>query len=463
MIESLGAELLESLEQASTATHLIATDGESIFRRTPKLMICICKTPNILSVEWLEKSSIKQQLLDTHDFLLLDNKAAEKTYNFSMRESIRNGILARKKGGLLGGWCVYICSGVAGNKAPSVMELTLIIEATGARVITSLNESDSLVPHNTMILTSDPSTEAQRNEYGVREMERFGAQLVTTTWLFQTILTQQSPTIDPKAPSEMSSDKESFPLNHDAFAAVGDSRRSSKTEQSSVCPSIPVESDESSTTGEAGDLSCTRKRDGPGSMVSDVEYAPPFHSLVKTPLSALRGCVKESSRPSCRQFLSSDQFLSTYDELPHTIMPSDSDEDEIVSKIQTLWQKYQDTYSDESPLRVKEDKNNIPPITGRNTRSQKIKSPTSRPKSARGVRRRRGRKRTISAMVSPPSLIIHQQNEKPPGITKDIVLHDAFVTWEAYVLFRKLRRIQLHFGCCSHISYFHLTTPSHSI
>lgn len=82
MIQSLGAKLVESLEEASTVTRecarvliapmsyearsncyylvlfttdVIATDGKSKLRRTPKLMICLCKTSNILSLDWLGK------------------------------------------------------------------------------------------------------------------------------------------------------------------------------------------------------------------------------------------------------------------------------------------------------------------------------------------------------------------------------------------------------------------------
>ena len=43
MIHSLGAELVESVEDAATATHIIVSDGKTKLRRTPKLMICISR------------------------------------------------------------------------------------------------------------------------------------------------------------------------------------------------------------------------------------------------------------------------------------------------------------------------------------------------------------------------------------------------------------------------------------
>lgn len=126
MIETIGAEYIESVEDAHMATHVIVSDGVVKLRRTPKLMICVCRTPQILSIEWLEQSAASQRVLDTDGYLLLNDREAEKRYEFTMEDTIRNGILARKKrGGVLGGWSVYICSGVAGNRAPTMKELHL--------------------------------------------------------------------------------------------------------------------------------------------------------------------------------------------------------------------------------------------------------------------------------------------------------------------------------------------------
>ena len=120
-IDEIGAELVESIKDASTVTHVIVTDGKKIsMRRTPKLMICLCNTSNVVSLQWLEQSARMQTVLDTKPFLWLNDEKAQKIYNFDMEATLNNGMLARKKrGGLLGGWCVYICQGVAGNKGES--------------------------------------------------------------------------------------------------------------------------------------------------------------------------------------------------------------------------------------------------------------------------------------------------------------------------------------------------------
>ena len=152
-------------------------------------MICFCKTSNILSIEWLEQSAKVQKVLDTDDFLLLSDKEAEKTYNFSLSDSLRNGALVREeRGGVLGGWNLYICSGVAGNRAPPAKELKLIVEAAGATFLRSVSGKSALDPAKTIIITSDPANDKQLKE--ARKVTTMGARTHTTTWLFQVMITQ---------------------------------------------------------------------------------------------------------------------------------------------------------------------------------------------------------------------------------------------------------------------------------
>ena len=191
MIDTIGAEIVESIEEAHTATHIIVTDGATKFRRTPKLMVCICKSPNIIKLEWLEQSAKEQRVLDTAPYLLVGDKEAEKHYSFSMKETIQNGIQVRETtGGVLGGLYVYICSGVAGNRAPSTKELNLIIEAAGGKVLSSLATCKLLDPAKTIVLTSDPSTPSQLREPGVRNILKLGGKTMKTSWLFHVIITQ---------------------------------------------------------------------------------------------------------------------------------------------------------------------------------------------------------------------------------------------------------------------------------
>ena len=156
MINTIGAELIESIEDAHRATHVIPSNGVVEMRRTAKLMVCLCTTAIILHMDWLEHSSEQQCILDTEDYLLIGKKRdieAESRYKFSLEETIQNGLLARENlGGVLGGWSVYICNGVAGNKFPDLEQLRLIIKAAGGYVQESLPNSSL---DKTLLLTSD--------------------------------------------------------------------------------------------------------------------------------------------------------------------------------------------------------------------------------------------------------------------------------------------------------------------
>ena len=194
-------------------------------------MICVCKTSQILNIDWLEQSAKEQRVLDTRDFLLLGDKEAEKRYNFSMKETLENGRKARlESGGVLGGWYVYICSGVAGNNAPSAKELNLVVEATGATLLRNLGDISD--PTKTIILTSDPSTDAQRSEEGVERLTEQGAKVLSTTWLFHTIITQQFSTAvaEEPAPQPSSSgrNRSKRKATKSPAATTGNRRKSSR-------------------------------------------------------------------------------------------------------------------------------------------------------------------------------------------------------------------------------------------
>ena len=154
-------------------------------------MICLCKTDNILKLKWLEQSAKEQKVLDTTKFILND-KQAEKTYNFTMKETLKNGNEARlNNGGVLGGWYVYITKGVAGNKAPSAKEFQLLLSASGATQLTSLSESAVTNPEKTIMITNDPPLAKQTSDKGVKRVSKLGGHVLTTTWLFNTFITQK--------------------------------------------------------------------------------------------------------------------------------------------------------------------------------------------------------------------------------------------------------------------------------
>ena len=190
MIETIGAKIVESIDEAHTATHVIVKDDKVKFRRTPKFLVCVCKTPNIVTMKWLEQCAKEQRILETTPYLLIGDEEVESRYDFSMKKTIQNGIRIREKGGVLGGFYVYICEGVAGNKAPNSKELKLIIEAAGGQVLQQLSTYHNIDPTKVMALTSDPSTPAQQRDSEVRKILKSGGKTLTTSWLFRIIITQ---------------------------------------------------------------------------------------------------------------------------------------------------------------------------------------------------------------------------------------------------------------------------------
>lgn len=192
-IKAIGGVILDKVEDAASATHVIVTDGKESLRRTPKLMIALCKTSNVVSMKWLDDSAKKRTALAARDYLVLNDKDAECKYNFSMRETLRNGNQLRKEGKtLLDGSPVFVCKGVAGNKAPKEKELKLIIDAAGGRWVSSssqLKKED--VSENVIIIASDPPSKGQLSNKDVAKAIKNGATESTTSWLFNSLLCQE--------------------------------------------------------------------------------------------------------------------------------------------------------------------------------------------------------------------------------------------------------------------------------
>ena len=224
-----GATLIEHIRDAHTATHIIATDGTTDIRRTCKLMIAICRSSNIVTLDWFIDSSQQCKALDIAPYRIKYNapycKSLEQQYaNFSMRTTLRN-IEHRRNAALFllfQGWYIYLCPKVAGHKAPTTNEFQYIIEAAGATYISTMKhivlhhhnheDEESVVDRSANILwiTSDPPTKTQlthieqqtkkhrlSSEAAMNETTMVDHQYHyyyhhrTTTWFFHTIMTQE--------------------------------------------------------------------------------------------------------------------------------------------------------------------------------------------------------------------------------------------------------------------------------
>lgn len=184
---------IEIVDDPLIATHVIAGDGEHKIRRTAKLMASLCVTPNIMRLEWLEDSYKAITIMAPNHYLLLNDRAAEKSYSFSMKMTLREGNERRNEGGLLYGWKILVCDGVAGNRAPKESELHMMIKAAGGKLITTDDipipvEED---PTHVIVLTSDPATPDQRDNEKAQVAAENGAGFFTTSWLFDSMMHQK--------------------------------------------------------------------------------------------------------------------------------------------------------------------------------------------------------------------------------------------------------------------------------
>lgn len=191
MVENIGGTFIENIDEAHTATHVIAADADVSIRRTPKLMIAFCKTANIVNLDWLVQSAKAKMALAAEKFLILNDKTAEKKYSFSMITTLeRIRTLKGKNRGLFDGWNIFVCKGVAGNKAPPEGELRLVVEATGATYLSSPSQLKSLKPDKTIFITSEPESKQQVSSKVIAKALQQGAEKRSVKWLFDAIMNQ---------------------------------------------------------------------------------------------------------------------------------------------------------------------------------------------------------------------------------------------------------------------------------
>jgi len=195
MIKQIGGEFLNDVSDAHRATHIIASDGSQSIKRTPKLMIAICKGAKVVNLDWLIRSARAKEPLPSEEFLILNDLEAEAKYGFLMRETLNTAKrLSESNKGFLDGLSLHVCEGVAGNGAPSKKEMKLIIEAAGGHWISNLDTIQGKErPEEIIIISSVDPKEAKRQlkRISVAAAQRRGALCKTTAWLFRSVMMQQ--------------------------------------------------------------------------------------------------------------------------------------------------------------------------------------------------------------------------------------------------------------------------------
>ena len=183
---------IEMTDDPFEATHVIAGDSQHHLRRTSKLMTVLCLTSNVVKTEWLEDCFKKRSILSCSHYLLHDPKA-EKSYSFSMKQTLMEGRERRVDGGLLAGWKILVCDNVAGNKAPKEADFRTMIKAAGGSWLLSSNVPVSISedPTHVIVITSDPALPSQLEDEKASIAAENGAGFFTTTWLFDCMMHQK--------------------------------------------------------------------------------------------------------------------------------------------------------------------------------------------------------------------------------------------------------------------------------
>eukprot|EP00980_Cylindrotheca_fusiformis_P007831 scaffold1669_cov129-Cylindrotheca_fusiformis.AAC.42 len=198
MVKRIGGVLLDkNIEDALAATHVIAGSKNTSMRRTPKLMIGMCKTSNIVDLEWLLQSAKQRKVLPSKDFLLANDKQAETQYRFNMHTSLmRAGKIKCSGKTLLGGFSIYCCAGVTGNKkkgnkTPPQKEFILIVEAAGATWQDSLPKKGDFSRIIVVVSKVNGEAKKQLTTKKVAEAVANGAVIKTTEEIFHGIMQQE--------------------------------------------------------------------------------------------------------------------------------------------------------------------------------------------------------------------------------------------------------------------------------
>lgn len=208
MVPELGGVVLTDICEAHRCTHLIAGDGTDSLKRTPKLMIALNKTTNIVTLRWLLDSHAAGHLLPSQPYLILQDRKAEKAYGFVMSETLQRVKDHLHNGtSVLGGRRVHVCQSVfAHTRCPPPDELKLIVEAAGGHWVTRPQDLAvrggaggvgggggglSLAPLIVTQADTPPTRKAPVSDGDVAAALDRGAESKSLQWLLRIMVTQQ--------------------------------------------------------------------------------------------------------------------------------------------------------------------------------------------------------------------------------------------------------------------------------
>ena len=291
MASVLGLKIVQKPCDFSKITHYIPSDGEKPILRTLKFMAAFSTTSNIVTNQWLSDSFSSNRLLPCNDYFIND-KAAEKRYKFSMKQTIENGKLARESGGILQEYRVYLCKDISiKNKKVTVMppfdEMEVLISINGATQVSIKEMSKYDDTSKLLIITSDPETKTQLKGKTLQSAIENGATKMTCTAIFESITNQKFELPGPSA---------------------------------SVQPT-PKKLPKTTTRSSASVQPATKKLPKPTGPAASAQLTPKKSSELSEPSASVRPAPKkspESSEPSASIHLISKKTLAKSPNSPKT-------------------------------------------------------------------------------------------------------------------------------------------------
>lgn len=192
MALALNARVVKDLKDFHNVTHFIVSDKNGSLLRSMKFLVSAQVTTDLLKWEWLEDSYLAKKILPCEKYLAIDDEIAEKKYNFSMQETIRNGKLAQKSGGILEGRHVYLCLGLAAKeKRKQLMgDLEVLIQAAGGTSVSTQASLDTYAAASVLIVTPSDAMVPLTGQKLLRVVSN-GGDTVTLNELFHLFMTQQ--------------------------------------------------------------------------------------------------------------------------------------------------------------------------------------------------------------------------------------------------------------------------------
>jgi hypothetical protein len=172
-VSKIGGTIIHDLSEAKTATHVVAKD----LKRTIKLMIGLCCTDKVVSLDWLRASAESETPLPCNSYLVIDRKLSNKiTKNL-------------QKGKVLEQFRFYFCDSIT---KPPPKECRLLVEAAGGTMLTDRLLSKDVPMKNLFLIRKGNSFSKKEKALCISCIDA-GATVWTLEELLSTLMTQSRP------------------------------------------------------------------------------------------------------------------------------------------------------------------------------------------------------------------------------------------------------------------------------